>query len=320
MATVRGDDDHSGYGVLGTGTPWSYADRDNNTVNVTSAGVWGLVGTADDISNIIDEVTNNPSPGFDQPISAAFAGRNALSEGGVAVYGEVRAFLGTATMVGFLAGVDPKYSQHTGVYGESDNQGVMGVGRGGGTGVFGAGNFGVRAESSGAAAIQGQGFGTALAGQFLGNVHVSADLSVDGDVLLANRDISERFRASMMDHQPGILMVATDDGTLTACTQAYDKRVIGIIAGAGTRRPAITLGADRESSSDVPIALVGTAFCWADAGFGAIETGDLLTTSSTPGHAMKAADAERRSGCTIGKTLAPLATGKGLIPIVIALG
>ncbi len=52
---------------------------------------------------------------------------------------------------------------------------------------------------------------------------------------------------------------------------------------------------------------------------GAIAFGDLLTTSETPGHAMRAADPLRAFGSVIGKALAPLAEGDGLIPILVAL-
>jgi hypothetical protein len=47
--------------------------------------------------------------------------------------------------------------------------------------------------------------------------------------------------------------------------------------------------------------------------------GDLLTTSSTPGHAMKAADALKAFGSIIGKALRPFKQGQGLIPILVAL-
>jgi hypothetical protein len=57
----------------------------------------------------------------------------------------------------------------------------------------------------------------------------------------------------------------------------------------------------------------------ADAQFGAIATGDLLTTSTTPGHAMKAGDAQQAFGAVIGKAMRPLTHGQGLIPILIAL-
>jgi hypothetical protein len=47
--------------------------------------------------------------------------------------------------------------------------------------------------------------------------------------------------------------------------------------------------------------------------------GDLLTTSPTPGHAMKADDPLKAFGAVIGKALRPLDEGEGLIPILIAL-
>jgi hypothetical protein len=65
--------------------------------------------------------------------------------------------------------------------------------------------------------------------------------------------------------------------------------------------------------------LLGKVFCKVDAGHGAIEIGDLLTTSPTPGHAMKAENPLKAFGTVIGKALRPLAEGQGLIPILIAL-
>ena len=50
-----------------------------------------------------------------------------------------------------------------------------------------------------------------------------------------------------------------------------------------------------------------------------IEVGDLLTTSATPGHAMKATDPLKAFGAVIGKALRPLDSGQGLIPVLIAL-
>jgi len=50
-----------------------------------------------------------------------------------------------------------------------------------------------------------------------------------------------------------------------------------------------------------------------------IEVGDLLTTSGTEGHAMKASDAGCTLGSILGKALAPLSEGRGLIPVLVAL-
>ena len=69
----------------------------------------------------------------------------------------------------------------------------------------------------------------------------------------------------------------------------------------------------------MPIALMGKVNCKVDAQYAAIEVGDLLTTSPTPGHAMKATDPAKAFGTVIGKALKPLKEGTGLIPILISL-
>jgi hypothetical protein len=69
----------------------------------------------------------------------------------------------------------------------------------------------------------------------------------------------------------------------------------------------------------MPLALIGRVCCKVDADYCPIEIGDLLTTSPTPGHAMKAADPLKAFGTVIGKALHPLESGHGLIPILVAL-
>ena len=64
---------------------------------------------------------------------------------------------------------------------------------------------------------------------------------------------------------------------------------------------------------------MGKVFCKVDASYGPIEAGDLLTTSDTPGHAMKAGDPARTSGAVVGKALRGLRDGQGLIPILVSL-
>jgi len=69
----------------------------------------------------------------------------------------------------------------------------------------------------------------------------------------------------------------------------------------------------------MPIALLGKTCCKVDTQYSPIEVGDLLTTSSTPGHAMKATDPVRAFGSIIGKALHSLNSTTGTIPILIAL-
>jgi hypothetical protein len=94
--------------------------------------------------------------------------------------------------------------------------------------------------------------------------------------------------------------------------------VAGVVSGAGEYKPGIVL--DRRGNGNrVPVALVGKVYCQVDAEFAAIAVGDLLTTSATPGHAMRATNPLEAFGAVIGKALRPLASGRGLIPILVAL-
>jgi hypothetical protein len=157
------------------------------------------------------------------------------------------------------------------------------------------------------------------AGSFQGNVTVTGTITA-GDVVLPNADCAEEFNVSPVA-APGDVMVldpASVNGSLRPCEAAYDRRVAGIVSGAGPFRPGIVL--DRQSvAGRRPIALVGKVFCKVDAQYGAVGLGDLLTTSPTPGHAMTAADPARAFGAVLGKALAPLAAGRGLIPVLVAL-
>jgi hypothetical protein len=67
------------------------------------------------------------------------------------------------------------------------------------------------------------------------------------------------------------------------------------------------------------VALTGRVYCWADASNGPIEPGDLLTTSNTPGHAMKVANYAEAQGAIIGKAMTGLKEGKGLVMVLVTL-
>ena len=68
-----------------------------------------------------------------------------------------------------------------------------------------------------------------------------------------------------------------------------------------------------------PVALSGRVYVWADASYGAIEPGDMLTTSTIPGHAMKATDSDRSHGAVIGKAMSSLEKGRGLVLVLVSL-
>lgn len=158
------------------------------------------------------------------------------------------------------------------------------------------------------------------AGFFHGNVWISGELAVGGDILLANADCAEDFDVIDMElAEPGTVMVVGEEGVLSPSSQAYDKRVAGVVSGAGEYKPGVILDKQKSQGNRRPIALLGKVYCKATAEQGAIEVGDLLTTSHLPGHAMKATEPAQAFGAVIGKALRPLKRGQGLIPILIAL-
>jgi hypothetical protein len=57
----------------------------------------------------------------------------------------------------------------------------------------------------------------------------------------------------------------------------------------------------------------------ADASFGTIHAGDLLTTSSHAGYAMRVNDKAAASGAVIGKALSSLASGTGTVTVMVTL-
>ena len=101
--------------------------------------------------------------------------------------------------------------------------------------------------------------------------------------------------------------------------RSYDRRVAGVISGAGGYKPAVILDRKATGADRLPLALMGKVYCRVDASKSPISIGDLLTTSSTPGHAMKAANQAKAFGAVIGKALRPLSEGCGLVPILVAL-
>jgi hypothetical protein len=243
--------------------------------------------------------------------------------------------------LGLLGGSDAVFRQSAGVYGESEQQGVFGHGTTStGTGVYGMSQdtgFGVRGDSTDGVAVQGQSFGNGiavqgiggrLAGRFegpveiVGNVRLVGDMEVTGDIHFVSRigDLAEAFDVAAHDRalvEPGTVMVIEDEGTLAPCRTAYDRRAAGVISGAGDYRPALVL--DGYTSNRPAIALVGKVFCKVDARSAPVAVGDLLTTSDTPGHAMRANDLTRTPGAVVGKALRRLEGGTGLIPILVTL-
>ena len=149
---------------------------------------------------------------------------------------------------------------------------------------------------------------------------VNGDVEVTGDLRLTGADCAEDFDVVEPESlEAGTVLVIGNNDKLHQSSEAYDRRVAGVISGAGEHKPGLILDRQESPNKRVPLALSGKVFCKVDARYCAVEVGDLLTTSPSAGHAMKAADPLKAVGAVIGKALRPLRGGQGTIPILVAL-
>lgn len=133
-------------------------------------------------------------------------------------------------------------------------------------------------------------------------------------------DLAEPFEMSADSPlEPGSVVVIDENnpGNLKLSSVPYDKRVAGVVSGAGGIRPGLTLSQEGMLDSGQNVALSGRVMCLVDASFGAVDPGDRLTTSPVPGYAMKVKDNGRAPGAVIGKAMSSLDSGRGLVMILV---
>jgi len=175
------------------------------------------------------------------------------------------------------------------------------------SGVVGA----VAASNTEGAGVTGIG---TTAGRFFG------DVVVTGDIQLSGADLAEEFSlVGDAGAEPGSVVVVVGPDQVRMCDLAYDRRVVGVISGAGSYRPALVLDRQRGGANRRPLALSGKVWCKVDADRAPIEVGDQLTTSPTPGHAMRAVERDASFGAVLGKALQAMPSGRGLIPVLVVL-
>jgi hypothetical protein len=137
---------------------------------------------------------------------------------------------------------------------------------------------------------------------------------------LQGADCAEEFDVAEFEKiDPGTVLVIDGESKLQPCKESYDKKVAGVVSGANGSNPGIILDKNPTQNKRLPIALNGKVYCKIDAQYSPVEVGDLLTTSQTAGHAMKADDPLKAFGAVIGKAMRPLESGRGVIPILVAL-
>jgi hypothetical protein len=145
-------------------------------------------------------------------------------------------------------------------------------------------------------------------------------LHVNGTIRAEGNDIAEPF--DMTDKEGlemGDVVIIDPDNPLHVkkSIMEYDTLVAGIVSS--REQAGYIAGGRSDGTSDKPLALAGRVLCKVTAENGMIAIGDLLTTSNTPGFAMKATDREKSFGSVIGKALQPLDDNNGIIMILVAL-
>jgi hypothetical protein len=265
---------------------------------------------------------------------------------GAGVFGSGNATDGTASGVAGQAN-SPAGNAILGVFAPS-----TGGGGGGVNGVTNSADFGfsygvkgtAQAHTGSALGVFGEVFSAdGAAGYFLnrggGNIivgHTGAGdtLSVfrvdstgrvfaDGGFQPNGADFAESIavKGERIKYSPGDLLVI--DPTATRRLALAQRPYSTLVAGIYSTKPGVlgaTRGVDESAPKDeIPLAVVGIVPCKVTAENGPIAAGDLLVTSSTPGHAMKGTDRSRMLGAVVGKALEPLQKGTGAIQVLVTL-
>lgn len=166
-----------------------------------------------------------------------------------------------------------------------------------------------------------------------GGVH-TWDVEAEGTIWARNgsqsgpRDLAENYYSDLTLEPGDVVCLDRKENRIVRSERANDDLIIGVISTA----PGFLLGAehgDDEERHDgkraYPVALSGCVPCKVTDENGPIHRGDLLTSSSTLGHAMKALPVVvggveiYAPGTIIGKALESLHSGTAIIEVFVTL-
>lgn len=149
-------------------------------------------------------------------------------------------------------------------------------------------------------------------------------LDTDGVVIVKqslrmSKSNGAAFFSGTTTPQIGQVVVLDTNGNVTVSSTVNDPTVVGVAIDASDTGFILT---NNPLGSGTCVALMGIVQCNVDAttatGNGAINVGDLLSTSNNPGHAQKADVFAALRGAVLGKAMAPMQVNQtGTIPILI---
>ncbi len=143
----------------------------------------------------------------------------------------------------------------------------------------------------------------------------------DGGTVNSGADVAEQFdvAGTRSGYEPGdVLVISTKgDREVEKCSEPYSRLVAGVYA----TKPGVTLtnmNIDVDQSAKVPLGVIGVIPTKVSGENGPIAIGDLLVTSATPGHAMRADLDKLKIGQAIGKALQNFSgSGTGIIEVLV---
>jgi hypothetical protein len=155
------------------------------------------------------------------------------------------------------------------------------------------------------------------------NMTIKGDVFTKGMRITGGADLAETFGVAETEAvEPGMLVSIDPSGSgrMRVSNVAYDRTVAGVISGANGLNTGLTMiPTGMETGNSRAVALSGRVYTLADAAYGPIAAGDLMTTSGTPGHAMRVADYTRAQGAIVGKAMSTLLNGRGLVLVLVSL-
>jgi hypothetical protein len=321
----------SGIGVFGraTATDVSGTNQPFGVVGIVDAPFGaGVAGTATSIAPNANAV--GVSGRADTPLGIGVLGfTTPMTGNGIGVVGDTNSPDG----VGVLGNHPSTEGGGQGVRGQTNSTTGFTVGTTGaalgtsgpGVGVFGQsyslnGTGGLFTNVAGGTILEG-GFGQPETTVF--RVDGTGRVFADGGFQPSGADFAESMAVTgdRTRYGAGDLLVIdpTANRRLALAQQPYSTLVAGIYS----TKPGM-LGSNRKLNEampqdEVPLGVMGIVPCKVTAENGPIHMGDLLVTSSTPGHAMKGTDRNRMLGAVVGKALEPLPRGTGVIQVLVTL-
>lgn len=147
----------------------------------------------------------------------------------------------------------------------------------------------------------------------------NGNVTADGSFMGGGADFAELVTPDLSkgEVQPGDVLVisSNQDRAVSLSTSPYSSAIAGVYS----TEPGFIGGgsAEGEDQNRIPVAIVGIVPVKVSAENGPIQRGDLLTSASLPGHAMKAT--EYVPGAILGKAMGELESGTGVILVLLML-